>query len=50
MTLSGLPLAQLLMIAGGAASVTVLLYILKLRRRAVPVPFARIWDAVFRDQ
>jgi Ca-activated chloride channel homolog len=50
MVLSGLPLAQLLMIAGGAASVTVLLYILKLRRRAVPVPFARIWDAVFRDR
>jgi len=50
MVLSGLPLAQLLMIAGAAASVTVLLYILKLRRRAVPVPFARIWDAVFRDQ
>jgi hypothetical protein len=38
------------MIAGGAATVTVALYILKLRRRAVPVPFARIWDAVFRDR
>jgi len=50
MVFAGLPLAQLLMIAGGAASVTVLLYILKLRRRAVPVPFARIWDAVFRDR
>jgi len=50
MVLSGLPLAQLLMIAGGAACVTVLLYILKLRRRAVPVPFARIWDTAFRDQ
>ncbi len=50
MTLAGLPLSQLLMLGGGAASVTVLLYILKLRRRAVPVPFARIWDAVFRDR
>jgi len=50
MIFAGLPLVQLLMIAGGAASVTVLLYVLKLRRRAVPVPFARIWDAVFRDQ
>ncbi len=50
MALSGLPLAQLLMIAGGAASVTVVLYILKLRRRPVPVPFARIWDALFRDR
>ncbi|MGC4091801.1 MAG: VWA domain-containing protein [Polyangiaceae bacterium] len=27
-----------------------LFYILKLRRRAVPVPFARIWDRVLRDQ
>jgi Ca-activated chloride channel homolog len=50
MVFTGFPLAQLLMIGGGAATVTVLLYILKLRRRAVPVPFARIWDAVFRDQ
>jgi len=50
MVFAGLPLAQLMMIAGGAASVTVVLYILKLRRRAVPVPFARIWDAVFRDR
>ncbi len=50
MVFAGLPLLQLLLIAGGAASVTVLLYILKLRRRAVPVPFARIWDAVFRDR
>ncbi|MEI9952064.1 MAG: hypothetical protein WDO74_24525 [Pseudomonadota bacterium] len=39
MVFAGLPLLQLLLIAGGAASVTVLLYILKLRRRAVPVPF-----------
>ena len=50
MAFAGLPLVQLLMIAGGAATVTVLLYILKLRRRPVPVPFARIWDAVFRDR
>ncbi len=27
-----------------------LLYVLKLRRRPVAVPFARIWDAVFRDR
>jgi hypothetical protein len=50
MALAGLPLAQLLMIGGAAAAVIVALYILKLRRRAVPVPFARIWDAVFRDR
>ncbi len=50
MAFAGLPLSQLLLIAGVAASIIVGLYILKLRRRAVPVPFARIWDAVFRDR
>jgi hypothetical protein len=50
MAFAGLPLSELLMIAGGAATVIVALYVLKLRRRAVPVPFARIWDAVFRDR
>ena len=50
MAFAGLPLVELLLIAGGAAAVTVLLYILKLRRRPVAVPFARIWDAVFRDR
>jgi hypothetical protein len=50
MIFAGLPLAQLLMIAGAASALTVLLYVLKLRRRPVPVPFARIWDAVFRDR
>jgi Ca-activated chloride channel family protein len=50
MVFAGLPVAELLMLAGAAATVTVLLYILKLRRRAVAVPFARIWDAVFRDR
>lgn len=50
MIFTGLPLAQLLMILGGAASITVLLYVLKLRRRPVAVPFARIWDAIFRDR
>ena len=45
-----LALSELLMIAGAAGSATVLLYVLKLRRRAVPVPFARIWDAIFRDR
>jgi hypothetical protein len=50
MAFAGLPLTQLLLLGAGAAAVTVALYILKLRRRAVPVPFARIWDAVFRDR
>ncbi|HEX3777991.1 MAG TPA: VWA domain-containing protein, partial [Polyangiaceae bacterium] len=50
MIFSGLPLAELLTIAAVAGAITVGLYILKLRRRPVPVPFARIWDAVFRDR
>ena len=50
MIFAGLPLAQLLMIAGAAGAITIGLYILKLRRRPVPVPFARIFDAVFRDR
>lgn len=50
MAFTGLPLAQLLVIAAGAAAVTITLYILKLRRRPVAVPFARIWDALFRER
>jgi hypothetical protein len=50
MAFTGLPLTELLLLGACAAAVTVALYILKLRRRAVPVPFARIWDAVFRDR
>jgi Ca-activated chloride channel homolog len=50
MVLTGLPLTTLLAILGGASALTVLFYILKLRRRAVPVAFARIWDSVFRDR
>jgi hypothetical protein len=50
MVFAGLPITELLALAGGAATLTVLLYVLKLRRRPVAVPFARIWDAVFRDR
>ncbi len=50
MGLAGLPLASLLGIFGVAAALTVALYILKLRRRAMPVPFSRIWDNVLRDK
>jgi len=50
MGLAGLPLATLLGIFGAASAVVVVFYILKLRRRAVPVPFSRIWDSVLRDK
>ncbi len=46
MTLLGLPLAQLALAVGGAAGLITLLYILKLRRRRVTVPFAALWDRV----
>lgn len=47
---AGLPFSTLLALFGGVGALTVLLYLLKLRRRAVPVPFARIWDRVLRDK
>lgn len=50
MGLSGLPIGTLLGIFGAAGAVVVVFYILKLRRRAVPVPFSRIWDSVLRDK
>jgi hypothetical protein len=50
MNLAGLPLATLGAIFGVVAGLTVLLYILKLRRRPVPVPFSRLWQRVLRDQ
>jgi hypothetical protein len=50
MQLTGLPLQQLLMIGGVAAAFTVALYILKMRRRAVAVPFAPLWRRVLKDQ
>jgi hypothetical protein len=50
MTLAGLPLATLLGVAAGAFALTVVLYILKLRRRPVAVPFSPFWHAVLRDR
>lgn len=50
MGLAGLPLGTLLGIFGAAGALVVVFYILKLRRRAVPVPFSRIWDTVLRDK
>jgi hypothetical protein len=49
-TLSGLPWATLGAVFAGMAALTALLYVLKLRRRPIAVPFARIWDSVLRDR
>jgi hypothetical protein len=50
MTFVGLPLSALLAIGSAAALVTIALYILKLRRRQVAVPFSPIWQRVLRDK
>ncbi len=50
MQLFGLPWSTLLPLFGGLAAATAVLYVLKLRRRSVAVPFARIWDRVLRDR
>jgi hypothetical protein len=50
MFFAGLPLSTLLAIFGVAAAAVVTLYILKLRRRPVPVPFAGIWQQILRDK
>jgi hypothetical protein len=50
MTLTGLPLATLLGLAGVVGSLVVVLYVLKLRRRPIPVPFSHIWQRVLRDK
>lgn len=50
MILAGLSLAQIAAIFGAAAAVATALYILKLRRRTVPVPFARLWESILRDK
>lgn len=46
----GLPLNQIVAIGAAAGLVTVALYVLKMRRRAVAVPFTKIWQRVLRDQ
>ena len=50
MILAGLPLATLLGIFGAAAVFATALYILKLRRRTVPVPFSKLWEKILRDK
>jgi hypothetical protein len=48
--LAGLTLAQVLTIFAGVGGAVVGLYLLKLRRRVVVVPFVRLWDRVLADE
>lgn len=50
MHFAGYPVAALLGVFGAAALCTVALYILKLRRRPVPVVFSPIWKRVLGDR
>jgi hypothetical protein len=50
MTLTGLSLTALFGLAGAVGSLVVVLYILKLRRRPVPVPFSHIWQRILREK
>ena len=50
MHLAGLPLSTLLSLGAIFGALTIALYILKLRRRPVAVPFSRIWQQVLRDK
>ncbi|HEY8079139.1 MAG TPA: VWA domain-containing protein [Labilithrix sp.] len=50
MIFAGLTLPQLLGIFGAAAVFATALYILKLRRRTVAVPFSKLWEKILRDK
>src|SRR5687768_12794633 len=50
MHLYGLPLAALLQLGALAGAAVVVFYILKLRRRAVAVPYSKIWERILRDK
>lgn len=50
MNLLGLALPQLAMLFGAIAAVVTALYVLKLRRRRVFVPFAKLWEQVTRER
>jgi hypothetical protein len=50
MNFAGLPFAQLAAIFGAAAAFATALYILKLRRRTVAVPFSKLWEKILRDK
>lgn len=50
MIFAGLPFVQVLLVFGAAAAAAVALYILKLRRRTVAVPFSKLWERILRDK
>jgi Ca-activated chloride channel homolog len=50
MIFAGLPLAQLVAIFGAVGFGVLVLYILKLRRRVVAVPFSPLWERILRDK
>ncbi len=50
MELTGLGATQLLTVLGIASAIAVVLYLLRLRRRRVFVPFVRLWDTVLSEQ
>jgi von Willebrand factor type A domain/Aerotolerance regulator N-terminal len=50
MTLLGLTLQQLGILFGAVGAGVTILYILKLRRRRVRVPFAKLWDRVMKEK
>src|SRR5260370_9639910 len=50
MIFAGLPFAQLAVIFGIAGALVVVFYILKLRRRAVAIPFSPLWQRILKDK
>jgi hypothetical protein len=49
-TFAGLPFATLATAFAAFAAAVIVLYILKLKRRPVAVPFSRIWERILRDK
>ncbi|HBQ17592.1 MAG TPA: VWA domain-containing protein, partial [Myxococcales bacterium] len=50
MELVGLSLTQVLTVLGGFAAAVTALYLLKLRRRQVEVPFVHLWQEVLAEK
>ena len=50
MHLTGLPLSTLLQAGAALGALVVLFYILKLKRRPIPVPFAALWQRILKDK
>ncbi len=50
MELAGLSLSEVLTVLGGFAAAVVVLYLLKLRRRQVEVPFVHLWQQVLAEK